>query len=117
MRLALDNNCGLLTGAFAQANQRAAKNSRVLIENGLAGHAEKGANPGFNSMGLASAEPKSIHVVDVTDVSHAVPDRVVIIHLGQGGGAILTKIFLVYFQKLKRLYFEEVFLDLVLLAK
>ena len=90
--LAFDNDCRLLIGPLSQANKCAPVNRRMLVDDCLAGHTEKCTFCGFNPMGLSTAKPKTVHLVDVADVSHAVPDRVVIIHLGHGGGAIVVEI-------------------------
>ena len=56
----------------------------VLIEDGFARNCKHRSAFGLHAMGLPAAKPKPLLVVEVADISDAVPKRITILNFGDG---------------------------------
>ena len=93
-RAEFDDDGGKGVPAFSESDERGAKYVRMRVENRFAGFGEKRSRGGFDAFRFATEEPKFAFVVEVADISHAMPDGAVggIFDFGGGGRACVVEI-------------------------
>ncbi len=79
----LDDHHRRLVGPLAARHQGRAEDCRMVVEDRFAGNREQRALTNHHAMRFAAAEPKSVAIVQVADVPHAMPNAVSISDLVQ----------------------------------
>src|SRR5262249_47563720 len=80
LRPGLDKEEWSLSAARARADERRAINRGMLIEYRLAGDRKQRAAGSDDAMGLASAKPETVLLVQIADVTHPVPESLSIVN-------------------------------------